>query len=663
MRNERESGMDRKQTDLNFRPLLFCAVGLAFGIFLYGKIAFGGLLPSDFLFLGLLLLFSLRPFSLRRILAVVLTLALSAGVGALGIFLYDKNFRTEPPEGDCMITGTAISVSDKGGYSLVVLSDLSADGEKLGGKCRLYLRSEDVLPADEIVFFAELKPVNCEEFSSDGRASSFFSQNIRYTASCEAFRKVDLSSNPFLRFNRLLFQTLFHHMDRDTAGVGYALLTGNSGSMDEGIATIARRGGFAHLFAVSGLHIGILFSAVYLLFRPLKRYRFFPAAAAALCYCALCNFTASSVRAFLMCAVLGLRKFFGTKYDYLDALSFAALILLLFSPQQWFSWGFKLSFGACAGIGLFSGSFSRFFAKWKFPKAVRGYLSMFLGVQIFLFPLQLEMSGYFPVFGIIFNLLAAPLMPALFLGLLIFTSLAVFIPPAAPFFLALPDGMLALFLFLFASAGSSFVLKGFSLGVGAAVWLCGCLLLSERLRLSVRARAFAAAALVLLFSSSVVFENVVFSGCRVDFFSGDGEFAALVSTKDARILLIDGEISLDRCEDILNRRGGETDAVVVLSDDPLSALNTALFLPQKTIYLGKEVAVWDSCSADVEFAETFSCGGVAFRYVSEEKLLMIAEGIAVEVDFGGKEDLGVDLFLGDARGDLKYFLKDGKIYA
>lgn len=664
MDHEREKPDFReKKADLNFRPVLFCALGLAFGIFLYGKIRYGGLLPSDFLLVGLIGLLALRPLSVKRLAALFLTIACSAGIGALGIFAYAQSFEAETREGSVALTGTAVSVSQKGGYSIVILDDLFADGGKADGKCRLFLQSEDVLPADRIAVFADLSPLSREEIASDGTARYDFSQNIRYSASCKEFEKTGLSSDPFLRFNRLLYESLFENMDRDTAGVAYALLTGNSGNMDAGFSDRAQRGGIVHIFAVSGLHVGILYSAVYFLFRPLKRYRFLPAVAAAFFQCALCNFTASSVRAFLMCAALGISRFFGKKYDYINSVSLAAALILLFSPRQWFSWGFRLTFGACAGIGLFSGSFTRLFRRLKFPRAAGKYLSGYLGVQLFIFPLQMEMAGFFPVWGLFFNLLIVPFLPVLLSELFICSALALIIPPAAPALLSLPGGMIGLLFLLLSSAGAVAVLKGFSLGAGSAVWIFGCLFLSERVRASVRAKAVAAAALVCLFSAALVFENAVFDGCKIEVCSHNGGTAALVSTDSARVLLLDGDISLDRCEDFLSRSyGGVLDAVVVLSSDPLAAVNRAAFLPAKAMYAQKPFETgfaWQK----VTFGERFSCGELSFCYLSEEKLLMTAEGLAVEVDFDGEAALGADLYLGEARGNLKYFLKDGKIYS
>lgn len=659
--HERENSVNAKtQTDLNFRPLLFCALGLIFGVFLFGKIQFGGILPSDFLFLGLLVLLSLRPFSCKRFAAVFLTLSLSAGIGALSLFLYQRDYVASPKVEGEKLCGTVQSVSRKGGYSIVYLKDLSVDGETLSGKCLIYLQSENVYPADMIAVGSKI------ERAADGAsedAEYLFSKNIRYVAKCESFEKIGESKNVFLKFNRMLWRALETNMDADEAGIAYALLTGDSGGMDPSFRENVTRGGLAHVFAVSGLHIGILFSAVCLLCRPLSKYRYVPASAAALCYTVFCGFTASSVRAFLMCAIFAANKICGKKYDYLNSLSLAALLILLFSPWQWYSWGFRLSFGACAGLGLFSGSFKRLFQKIKIrPKFLQTYLAGYFSVQLFLFPLQMEVAGFFPVWGIFFNLLFVPVLPVFFLGLLIFSVLGIMIPPAAPFFFALPSGMISVFMFVFAAVDASFVLKGFSLGAGATVWLLGCAVLSERVRGSLRVKAVAAACLAALFSAAMVMENAVFSGCKIEVRAdGDGA-AALVSTKDTRILLLGGDMSLNACNDFLNRTfSGELDGIVILSKDPFPAINQAAFLPAKRIYAEEfvETGLWNT---KFSFGESFSLGGMDFRFFGS-KLVFTAEGLLVEADFDGENSMDFDLFLSKRDAGLKFFLKSGKIYS
>lgn len=422
----------------------------------------------------------------------------------------------------------------------------------------------------------------------------------------------------------------------------------------------ARRGGIAHIFAVSGLHIGILYGAVYLLCRRLGKYRFIPALVVAGCYCALCNFTVSSVRAVVMCGALGITRAFGEKYDFLDSISFAAIFTLLFSPAQWFAASFRLSFGACLGLALFAGSFSRLFAKLKFPKFLGSYLSANLSIQIFLLPVMLDSFGYVSVWGTLLNFLVLPALPPLFLILIACSVFALVIPPAAAFFLALPKGLLSMFLYLFSVIDPTLVLSGFALGAGAVVWLVGCLLLSERINLSLKAKGIAAAVLACVLTAVTIGENVVFFGCRIDVYSENGDTLAFVCTRTERVLIIDGDVSLSDCEDFLMARGGGIDLVVVLTENEVAAINRAAFLGAKEIRARYETET-GLRESTVKFGESFSCGELKFIYESGEKLAMLYENTLVEFDFEGNSALGADLFVSGAPCRLKYFLKNGII--
>ena len=616
-------------------------------------------MPSDFLFLVILLFFALFPLSWKRLLAILLPVCIFAGVGALSLHLYTQNY-TSVEAGECRLSGTVLSVAKKNGYSVVVLSDLALDGKETGGKCRIYLSTEEVLPADELVMSATVTPVDTENLSNDGYVQYLFSQNVRYTARASSFEITGRSNNPFLRLNAALYRTLYANMDGDEAGVAYALLTGNSGGMDEGILNVVQKGGIAHIFAVSGLHIGILYGAVYLVCRPMKKYRFLPALFAAATYCALCNFTVSSVRAALMCGVFGTVHALGKKYDFLESISLAAIVILLFSPAQWFGTGFRLTFGACTGLALFSDSFSRLFSRLKFPKIVNGYLSASLSATFFSVPVLLESFGYLSVWSVLLNLLILPLLPVIFLGLLLFALFALIIPPAAAFFLAFPESFLSLFLYIFSIIDPSFVLAGFALGAGGVVWWVACVALSSRFRLSLKGKGVAAAVLVCIFAVAVMYENIIFYGVRIDTYSYGERNAALVRTNSKAVLILDGEIKLSDCEEFLNRTyGGKLTAIIALSNG-MSAVNTAAFLDTDVIYARTGIETGFH-RTEVIFGEEFTCGALSFRYESGEKLVMLAQSLVVEFDFDGNSALGADLFIGGGRSGLKYFLKNGII--
>lgn len=645
----------RELPRLNFRPLLFCAVGLIFGVFLYLRIRFGGVRASDFLFLFFLVPVAFVPLDWKRILAVTLSVLVVAGAGALLAHLYTERFLAGKQEGAYEITGTVQTYTEYNGFAGAVLTRLSFDGEGAGGKLYLTVDTVNIRPGDSLAFHAAVKRT---EAGAEAYEEYYFANDIRYTAHASVVIR-SKGSDPFLRLNGALYDVLHDNMERTNANVSYALLTGNSGNVDEELMTAMRQGGIAHIFAVSGLHIGILYAAVQLIFRRLKRLSFLPALVLSVFYAAMCGFTVSAIRAVIMSGVLGIWTALGRKTDFLNALSFAALAVLTIFPAQWLTAGFRLSFGACLGLALFSGTLSR--AMKRLPSFLSKYLAANLSVQLFTFPILLEAFGYVSVWGTLFNFLLVPALPVLFLGLLLCALLALIIPPAAGFFLMFPEGPVSLLVLLFTVADVSFVITGFSLGAGSGVWLVGASGLSGRVRLSRMARAVFGGAMAIVFALVVVLQNVVISGCKLTVYAGRGS-AVLVQTRSENVLILGSDISLSGCENFLARTyGGTLTAAVVLSEDS-AAINVAAFLPAAEVRARDEVET-GLRNTVLLFGEEFSYGALVFRYESASKLALMAEGVVVEIDFEHSEALGADLFLQSGNGGLKFYLKDGIIKA
>lgn len=658
MRTRTEDRAGKRLPRVNFRPLLFCAVGMLCGIGIYCRIAFGGFRPSDVLFYCVFLLCALAPFGGRRAVAVVAALCLSAAAGAGLMHARALRFSEGLPAGEYEVTGTVQTVSSGSGYTVVTLGSLTFGGINVSGKLEATLSSEAVRPADILRFTANVRRTELPA-GEDAYAQSRMVADVRYMASPPSFETTGRSGNVLLRLNAAIFDALHGDMGRDEAEIAYALLTGNSRSIDGGFLEAARTGGIAHIFAVSGLHIGILYAAARLVFRFCGRYAVFPAVLLAFGYSALCAFTVSSVRAVVMCAFAGGTKFFYRKTDMLNSLSLAALVVLAADPAQWLSAGFRLSFGACLGLALFAGPFRRAFR--RLPGFLASYLASSLAVQIATFPLMMEAFGYFSVWGTLLNFVVIPLLPALFLGLMVCTLAALVIPPAAFVALTVPNGMLSVLLYVFSVADFSYVLAGFSLGAGAAVWIVGTVFLSQRVRLRTAARAACGAVLAAVFAVCVFAQNAVVGGCKIVVYEYREGSAALVRTQEAAVLLIDGEIPLSACEDFLRRTyGGRLDAVAVLSADPVRAVNVAAFLPADAVRL-REEAETGLREVQVVYGESFAYGGMRFYYEGAEKMTIAAEDVVVEADFGCGGALGADLLLQRGDGGLKYFLKDGII--
>ncbi|MGI8431563.1 MAG: ComEC/Rec2 family competence protein, partial [Chthoniobacterales bacterium] len=113
--------------------------------------------------------------------------------------------------------------------------------------------------------------------------------------------------------------------------------------------------GTLHLFAVAGLHVGIIAQLLWILLRLCRLPR---VAAAALIipflffYSAITGLHVSSLRAATMAAVLLGGIFFDRRVLALNSLAAAALAILAVDPNQFFTSGFQLSFSVVGAIIL-----------------------------------------------------------------------------------------------------------------------------------------------------------------------------------------------------------------------------------------------------------------------------------------------------------------------
>lgn len=639
---------------INLRPFLFIALGLAFGIILYTKIRLGNAKGTDFVFFVLLLAFSLRPLSLKRLGAIFLCFATAAGAGAGLTHFKCENYLSGVLQGEYRVTGTVVSFTVGDGSSSLVLDDLLIGGNSADGKLSVTVSSEAVRAGDQLSFEASVTRGGLPR-SGNSYEENLFIKDIRYFATLteEGFT-VTGRGNALLAFNAAVYEVLHAHLSKTQADTAYALLTGNAGNLDDGFAAAVRQGGVAHIFAVSGLHIGILYAALSFAFKKLKRYRVLPALAAVILYAAFCGFSVSSVRAVIMCAVLGIYNVLGRKYDFLGAIAFASSAVLFIRPAEWLSAGFRLSFGACLGLALYSRSLKRLFR--RLPRFLTEYLAANLAVQIFTFPVLFETFGYFSVWGTLLNFFLIPVLPVLFLGLFVSVVFSLVIPPAAAVFLSVPNGMLSLFLWVF-SFDFSLVLSGFSLGAGGAVWTIGTVALSERVRFRVKTKAVLFIAFSALFSFAVVINNVVFTGCKLI----AERSAVLVQTRTECVLVVDGSSGAATYENFLMRHyGGELGAVVVLGTNAGAGLSVALRLPSEEVRAASKTAT-GFYETVVLYDKEFSYGDLQFRFESENKLTLLAEECAVEIDFTGEQSLGADLFLRKGNAGV-YYLNRGAVY-
>ena len=193
--------------------------------------------------------------------------------------------------------------------------------------------------------------------------------------------------------------------------------------------------GTAHILAVSGIHLGIVFMTVsYALrvFVPRRRTRACLTMAAVLLFALMAGARVSSVRAAVMIALYLTAELFDREPDTPTALSLAAILFTLHDPDVVLGPGFQLSFLSIASILVFSGPI-REHLLWM-PRVIREAVAVTLAVQILPLPIAVTLFHVMPFAGVLLNLIIVPLL-TIVLWLSFLTSLsALVMGPAATLF-------------------------------------------------------------------------------------------------------------------------------------------------------------------------------------------------------------------------------------
>lgn len=217
----------------------------------------------------------------------------------------------------------------------------------------------------------------------------------------------------------------------EEAGILEAMLFGEKSELSGDIKELYQAAGISHVLVISGLHISLLALAVAGILRRLG----FPMPVWVILsvgvlagYGILIGQPTTAVRALLMFFVLQGARLLGRSYDLLSALAFAGILMLLDNPDLILDGGCRLSFCAVIGVGWYVSEKNKIFRsigeKEKRKNRGKGGKGSSVGaileniragwyLWLFTLPVMLDTFYQVSVVGILWNLVAIPLLPVI----------------------------------------------------------------------------------------------------------------------------------------------------------------------------------------------------------------------------------------------------------
>ena len=335
-------------------------------------------------------------------------------------------------------------------YSRPTQQGISAEGKiRLDGKAykiRVYTDTVDTLsPGDVFVGSMELRFTGAggEKGASYHQGDGIFL--LGYAEKESTVVRAERIPNKY--FAAQLRQKILNCLDsmfpEDTLGFARALLLGETDRLSYKADVDFQRSGIRHVVAVSGLHISILFSLVYLVTVRQRHLTLLLGIPVLLLFAAIAGFTPSVVRACVMQGLIVLALLVDREYDPPTALSSAVLVILIANPLTVTSVSFQLSVGCIVGMFLFSGKIHKFLYRGKIRSLGKGKgllsscvrwivnsVSISVSATIVTVPVSAFYFGTVSVLSVLTNILTLWVVSTIFYGVMIACALG-FLWPAA----------------------------------------------------------------------------------------------------------------------------------------------------------------------------------------------------------------------------------------
>lgn len=645
-----------KKPFLNLRIPVIIACSLVFGvvagyIFVFYNLDFTWFLAAVPLFLVPAIIFALLKKKTALLISLICLLVFCCGVVNCSARAISYRVHEVNDSQTHYICGTVAEKYESPNGAFLILDNATSDNKKLSGKIRIGLK-ENYGEYCEVGYKIEFSStLSNYDLFENGKLNYYAEDTVKYYCYSVGGIKSEYGFNLFGQIRVVFRRALYDNLDKDTASICYAMLIGDTKGVDDAALDSFRFGGVAHIFAVSGLHIGLVYGVIAFAMKKLRANKFLSAAiciAVILLYSAVCGFTLSSVRAVIMCAVGIISNLFYAKRDMLNSLAAAVFIILLVTPLSLFSVGFQLSVCAVGGIGIFSSATGKLLGKLKIiPRKLAGGIGVTLGATAGTFPVSLSSFGYVSGAGVLLNIVVIPLVSVFFQIIFAATILTALIPQVGAI---LPYAVLplqALLSFLLSAGFENALITGFGAGWFPLFYCLAALTICDKFNFKAipRAATFTLTAVIAVaFVLLKTFTPVIGHEIAV---SANGYGGAVIfKSSRGKILVTTEGVNAQRTVQFINEEySSALTGVIILGGDGCATVYDPDWKCGEVYISDEYLPLQPYKGVNFNYLKGFTIDGISFVFIDGYTLIAECDGVGVCVSYGDLPEVYCDLLI------------------
>ena len=386
----------------------------------------------------------------------------------LGVLLMQrqKASQVEWPEGEVCYEAVVLSDPIEKPKTMAVDIMLTSNQQKL--KCYLYKddRSRALCIGDGLRIQSRIRPNNDWQRGAfnyrrylevHGFSGSTFVSSWKWhkaEISLKNLSRLERAKLFFLKQRSLLLQRFVHQgIDGEQYAVVAAMVLGDKSALTQELKDVYSITGASHVLALSGLHLGIIYTMLSLLIVG-RRWRMVSQILMILAIWAfvfLVGMSTSVVRSAVMLTTYALLSLGHRDKMSLNTLAFTAIILLMLNPISLFDVGFQMSFAAVAAILILMPQFEKLFPQGylldrPWLKWLWSLVAVSCAAQIGVAPLTAYYFGRFSTYFLLTNFIVIPAATVI-----LWLSIVVIVFPSLAYLLIYVVGLLNKILMMIAA--------------------------------------------------------------------------------------------------------------------------------------------------------------------------------------------------------------------